>query len=305
MLRKRIAAAALFLALVAPARGWPQAELAINDLQVALWPEYDRPAVLVICQIELIPLAALPAKVSFRIPLAAGEPNAVAELQPDGRLITLAYDRRLDGEWAVIEFTAERPNVQIEYYDPGIERDGAARAFSYTWPGDYSVGNFEMRVQQPVGATEVTIVPVPIGAAPGDDGLTYHSVGMPRSQAGETVELTLAYVKDSDTLSVTTAPPPPVAAAPAPRSAPQSSSYAAVWLGGGALVVLGLGAFAWWRLRAAAAAPAAKRRSNGNKRSSSPGRRAGRAASFCPQCGKPAKPDDRFCHACGNRMPTA
>ncbi len=32
-----------------------------------------------------------------------------------------------------------RIEVQIEYYDPGLQKNADQRHFEYTWPGDYAV----------------------------------------------------------------------------------------------------------------------------------------------------------------------
>ena len=82
-----------------------QGSLALARLEVGLWPEYDRADVLVIYRGTIAPGAQLPAVVKLRIPALAGAPNAVAEDRGEG-LVSLAFDREVEGDWAEITFTA-------------------------------------------------------------------------------------------------------------------------------------------------------------------------------------------------------
>src|SRR3972149_1444508 len=64
----------------------PQVQPRLARLDISIWPEFDAPPAwpeldgppaLVITQAELAVDAALPALLTFRLPLAAGRPNAV------------------------------------------------------------------------------------------------------------------------------------------------------------------------------------------------------------------------------------
>jgi hypothetical protein len=82
---------------------------------------------------------------------------------------------RVDGEWTEVSFLAAAPAVQFEYYDPSLVKNGAERHFTYTWPGDYGVDALRIQVQQPVGASEMTISPALEPGSIGQDGLTHHN----------------------------------------------------------------------------------------------------------------------------------
>ena len=49
-----------------------------ETLTIDLWPEYDRPSMLVIYKGELSPAVSLPAEVTLRMPVEAGAPAVVA-----------------------------------------------------------------------------------------------------------------------------------------------------------------------------------------------------------------------------------
>lgn len=265
---------------VAPA----QAAIVLSSLEVDLWPDYDRPGVLVIYRATLAPGTLFPAPLRFRVPVAAGDPTAVAELRANGELANLEYDRRVDGDVAIVEFTATRPRIQIEYYAPRIRRDDATRSFTFTWPGDYEVGAFSVSVQQPDLASNLTIDPPAARGEQGPDGLLYRTVTRTGVAAGEAVDIVVSYEKVADELSVETMlPAEPISGGGSGTDAGGDLSYLAVTLGGVLAVVAAL-----------ALVIAVRSRRPGPERMA-----AGGAHGFCTRCGAPAGGGDRFCHRCG------
>ena len=125
----RVVTGALAVVLFAVSAAAPQPETVLSSLGIDLWPDYDRPGVLVIYRATIAPDVLLPTRLVFRIPAAAGLPNAVAERPADGQLMSLPYNRTVDGETARIDLMASRPIVQLKYYDPAITRDGVSRSF--------------------------------------------------------------------------------------------------------------------------------------------------------------------------------
>ena len=121
----------LILSVFLPLGVRAQTPLTLDSVQVQIWPEYDKPSVLVIYQMTLPATTPLPATVSVRIPTAAGDPNAVAVHQVDGSLINVDKTRQVSGDWATISFTTTGPEIQLEYYDPTLEINGSARHFQY------------------------------------------------------------------------------------------------------------------------------------------------------------------------------
>ncbi len=267
----------------------PQSGVVFTTLGIDLWPEYDRPGVLVIYRASIAPGVALPAQVTFRIPAAAGPPTAVAERQSDGQLISLPFERRVEGDTAFIELTATRPVVQMEYYDLSLERDGVLRSFTFTWSSDHDVGALSVSAQQPDLAQNLTTMPPATTRAPGVDGLMYHTISLAARKSGESVEVQLSYEKASDQLSTATM----LAAEPIP-SAPVAS-----FPGGTSdtqIVVIVMAVM----MAVATVAGAVVLRSR--RRMPPSGGLAGGAAGasrFCTQCGEGGAPDDRYCSRCG------
>lgn len=106
---KRILALLFLFTLLVPATVQAQREITLSVLEISLWPEYDRSSILVIYHATLPPEVSLPVELTFRIPAAAGDPNAVAIRQVDGALYSVAYERQVNGDWGLITFTATAP----------------------------------------------------------------------------------------------------------------------------------------------------------------------------------------------------
>ncbi len=165
---------------------------AIERLGVALWPEYDQPAMLVILRVQLAPGTALPAEVTLPIPASAGEPLAVAYTTADGALLNAPYTRQVQGDWALITLTSETPNAQVEYYQP-LQISGTQRDFLYEWPGGQDLGMLSYEVQHPVGAQAMTIDPPAQSSAPRPDGLLYSFADLGPVPGMETRQIQLSY----------------------------------------------------------------------------------------------------------------
>lgn len=300
MLKRSIALLLLALAIM-PVPGRAQADLRLARMEVALWPEYDRPSMLVLYKAALPASITLPVELTFRIPVAAGEPHAVAIQQPGGPLMNAGYTRQVNGEWALITFTATSPQVWLEYYDPGLNVESRQRRFEYRWPGDYAVDSFLIEVQQPTGASDLRVSPVTVTSRQGQDGLIYHSAEVGSFEAGETFTIRVEYQKDTSALSaddLDIQPSAPLAPVTTGRFDLRSLLPWALGILGLLLLVGG----GWWfwsssreevpvrdrRRRRAPATPAD---------ATAPG-----DGVYCHQCGKRASPGDRFCRSCGARL---
>jgi hypothetical protein len=270
-------------------------------MEVALWPEYDQPTMLVLYRAALPAEVTLPVELTFRIPVASGEPHAVAVQQPGGPLMTASYTRQVSGDWALITFTATSPQIRLEYYDPGLSKEGRQREFEYQWPGDYPVDSFLIEVQQPTGSTDMRISSVTATSSQGQDGLVYHTAEVGSFEAGEPFSITVEYQKDSDALTADDLEVLPSAPLNAEENVRFDARTWLPWILGG-LGVLLLAGGGWWYWRTnREEAPARDRR-----RRRAPSTPVDTAAPgdgiYCHQCGKRASAGDRFCRSCGARL---
>jgi hypothetical protein len=294
----------IFVCLMLSARpGRAQDGTSFSNLDVALWPEYDRQgSVLVIYKITLPPSVSLPADLTLRIPAAAGEPNAVAIQEADGVLRDVNYQRQVSGEWAAINFTATMPEIQFEYYDPALKKQGAQRNYEYRWPGDYPVDFLTIEVQQPLGASQMQFSPATDSSVTGRDGLVYYTKRVGDLPGGQTFSQQISYEKESDALTAGEQQVQPSAPMSSSPSTLGSLRAALPWVLGVLGVALLVGGAVWyWQ-------------SGKDKESGKPRRRRRSADSqpqptggaeghiYCHQCGKRAAPGDRFCRTCGTKL---
>lgn len=294
----RVTTSALGVMLLCVSGAFAQSPAVFNTLGVDLWPDYDRPGVLVVYRATIAPEVSLPARLVFRIPAAVGLPSAAAERTADGPLMTLPFERTVDGETALIILTASQPFVQLEYYDLAIARDGAKRRFAFVWLGGFEIRNFSISLQQPHLATNFTTVPDASTGQTSVDGLVYHMLSRTGVKAAETVVVQASYEKASDQLSVATiapvtAPPPTPATGNAATSDSSTTVIVLVAIFAGAAAVV-VGVVGLTRRRAGSA-----RRPPRAPRTAGSGPSDGKAARFCTQCGAGVGGGDRFCQRCG------
>ena len=285
------------MAVVRPLTVKAASETPFQEVTVDLWPEYDRASMLVILHIQLPASVTLPAQVTVRIPARAGDPNAVAVVGSDGRLLVAPYKRTVEGEWATLEITANSPGLQVEYYDT-LERDGARRRYVYRWPGDHAVEHLTLHIQQPVGAEDFTLTPAAGTPVREEDGLLYYTSDLGRLSVGESFTLEIDYAKKDDTLTVQQLSAQPSAPLENVEGQLSLSDWLPWGLGGLGLALI-LGGLVWyWRSGRSEAVPQASER----RRKHRP-RRQSKAETvevrYCPQCGTRAQPGDRFCRNCG------
>jgi hypothetical protein len=320
----KLAALLLIFAIAAsarPAGAQAQGEksVTLESVVVDVWPEYDQPAVLVIYHVTVAASTSLPATLSLSIPTAAGKPYAVAMQDANG-LYDLQYNLTPAGDWTKVTFTTPTPEVRVEFYDPGLARDGSKRSFSFRWPADYTVNNLVVQVQQPAGASGMTFLPDIGDGRQGNDGLTYFTQVVGEVTAGTAFTLDASYTKTADTLTNTETfkevqPNAPVDSA-TPGRVPLFSGISItplqlMLLAAGLTLILG-GAI-WYGIAAGNFGPLMRAVGIGRENQSSGRRRHARAAesdepdaaggaTFCHQCGKKSGPGDAFCRACGTKL---
>ncbi|MFP3854857.1 MAG: zinc ribbon domain-containing protein [Anaerolineales bacterium] len=279
----------LFILPFSSARG--QQDFTLEQLTVSFWPEYDQRAMLVIYQAQLPENTSLPTTVQLPLPAGVSSPHAVANTSDTGSLVNAQY-QLVPAEWGqLIEVTAESSTVWVEYYRE-LEIEGETRSFDYQWPGTISAAEFVFEVQQPPGAVDLTIMPIPSGQRVGPEGLTYRTGSFGSIQSGEEAELELSYRNPGEQLTVGAQPETPLDAVSTtpPESASQVNWQTPALIALALAGLLGVGFFLWQR-REKPAKPARSRR---RQSTATPTQ-----SKFCHQCGQQVKPQDKFCRHCG------
>jgi hypothetical protein len=258
----------------------------LENLAIFIWPDYDRPSVLVLLTGTLAGDEPLPAVVTVPLPEDA-QLNAVARIDSQERMVD---DIPYSTDAGNLTLTTPDPRFQVEYYLPYRVEDGQ-HVFRLTWLSDLSVERLEATVQRPRAAASLLTEPTAIQVLEGQDGLAYMRLPAQVVPPGQPYTLTVRYPMASTQLSVDRPPGgrgAPAAAPAAPGSAP---APAFGWPALAAVIGVGLiSALATWWLMRVRCAPAA---------GSTAEREEEVARRYCHACGRPVAREDRFCCDCG------
>ncbi len=285
----------------------------LAELTVDIWPDFDRPAVLVLLTGRVAADTPLPASVTIPLPPDA-DLNAVARITSDNLMIDdIAFTPGADS------VTLETPDARfrVEFYMP-YEQDGDERQFTYRWlAADLNVAELTATIQQPAAAGSLTVTPEAETIITGSDGLTYHNLAPLAVPAGEPFNIAVAYRADSDLLTASVLqvnePPPAIVEPPAEAGAAAVNWPLIFAVAAGVLVVAVVG---WQVILRRQTRPAARKPRPGTRgkrtQQTGKGRKpAGGAAAvgvdtgevnFCHQCGQRAQPGDKFCRNCGTAL---
>lgn len=267
----------------------------IESLAVEIWPDYDRPSVLVLLTGILPTDTTLPVTLTIPLPEDA-DVNAVAHITTEGTLtdqdITYSIS---DNELTV---TSPSPNFHVEFYMPYTAHE-LEREFAYTWEGNTAVTNLTAVIQQPLAASKINTTPDTNSTSIGSNGLTYHNLPPQSLAANEPFTVSAAYTMSSDTLTVDLQNNTAVNTQPSAAITSQPADTSLNWplliaiLG----FILILFAVIWQLL--------VHQKKNNKPRKpqkirSTPS--TSTKAKYCHHCGLPLQPKDKFCRDCGTAV---
>ena len=271
----------------------------LDSLAVELWPDYDRPSMLVLLTGTLPEGTPLPATLTIPVPSGA-EIHAVASFNEAGALLSNVEYTVSGGQMTL---TTPSLRFRVEYYDP-YEADGDQYSYTFDWQAGLSVAEAIVVVQQPRAAVDFTVTPAAAStAANRGDGLTYHTLPTRAVGANEPFTVAIAYTADAPVLSAPSQTLPGETAAPvATPESTTANGLDPLWLLAiaGALVLIG-GAWYLGR-RQGRAASRTRKPQPARPAKSRPAKESGGAAKYCHNCGKPAQSGDVFCRHCGAEL---
>ncbi|MCC7117021.1 MAG: zinc ribbon domain-containing protein [Anaerolineales bacterium] len=277
---------------VFPAYTAAQNNVALQNVGVQLWPEYDQPSMLVITDFNVPENTPLPIDLTFRIPKSANL-IAVANYQGNSALVDARYTGpKVSGDWQEFTVTLTSTAARFEYYDP-IVFNGNERTYTYVWAGDYAADQFALRALEPLDVTAFSATPQ-LPSITNEGERKYHNGSTLSLAQGEAYTLELQYVKTSKLLVVEQPNVQPAAPVNEDTQGRVSLSKALPYvLGVLGIILVAIGAY-FWRSGGQSAQP--------RRRVAKHSAKAESAEAYCPQCGERAKPGDRFCRTCGARL---
>ena len=277
---------------------------ALDTLEVELWPDFDRPAVLVLLTGTLADDIAAPATVTVPVPEEATV-NAVAHVNVESGQLENISDPDTSAPGS-ITFTTPSPTFRLEYYLP-YAVDGGRREFTFDWISDMTIDQVLTTVQQPAEASDFALSPASDQPTTGRDGLLYHPLAARALPAGESYSVTASYLLDGDQLTadVLDTQQPPVEG-PLPVIGDEASDEASDlnWalvaiVAGGLIIIAAVAWFLYTNNQSGRKRTSRPRPVRSSKKSPAPS--AGEVQ-FCHNCGQPVEAEDRFCRACGTAV---
>ena len=274
-----------------------QTAVTLQTLEVELWPDYDREAVLVLLTGTLSTNTPLPATITFPLPDNA-DFNVVARITPDNVMTDEGVMPQLAENQ--VTFTMPDGRFRVEYYQP-YSADDSQRSFTFSWQSDIPVEQMRVTIQQPVAASSLTVTPNPAAVSEGEDGLTYHVLPNQAVAAGEQVDVQVEYSMSSPQLTITFSNPdtPTADELPFLDAAPVENTpfdWRLLLIVLGVLILLGTAVYTLITHRQTSRHRPAKPKP----------RRADIAptgkVNFCHQCGQPIQSGDKFCRSCGTAV---
>ena len=273
--------------------GYAQKQVtAVDSLVIELWPDYDRPSVLVLLTGTLPADTEFPAAVTLPLPETA-QLNAIARIDSsDG---VMKDDIISTPGAGVIDFITPDPLFRVEYYFP-YRVNNNQRSFDFTWLADLSVKKLELRVQRPASANSLSTEPATENVVKRENGFDYHILPVRVVPAGQPFSVRVNYKMVTAQLSVEQLP-----SRGAGLQAPELSSESSAGSGTNwpivAIVAGGLIIVIFFVRQMASRRPL----SNTGKRRPAEAEEQSRA-DLCENCGRPVEEEDRFCGKCGTTL---
>ena len=290
---------ALWITCTSTPRALAQDPNRLSKLVVAVWPEYDQPAVLVLIDGTLADSASLPRQVSVLIP-TTGKILVTTWTTADGTYAPEQTSQSNDvGDgYARVTFTTNTAQYHVEYYDD-LVRGAPDKSIAFVYKADAPADQVTLSVQQPLKATNFAVDPAPQSMRNSTDGFKYADLQLPSIAANQSITAQVRYSKADPNPSIL-----PASSAPVPAVVTQvpASPWNNVFILA-ALVAVGLvavvGFFLFQRSREPVPAGAAAR--NRPRHSAERGDAGGNVAAFCTQCGFGLGSADVFCPKCGTK----
>ena len=176
-------------------------ESPFEELDFAIWPEYDHPGVLILLD-GTLRQEALPITLEFRIPNEAGAVGATFSEGDEEILFEVDVVERADGKWAVLDIPKGSKILRTGfYYDPFT--DSVERNIEYIIMLNQPLEHFHIQVQEPLSAESFRIDD-PTAQKTGDPShsFTNYTILVNELSAGTQKRISYSYRNPSRQLSM-------------------------------------------------------------------------------------------------------
>jgi cytochrome c oxidase cbb3-type subunit 3 len=301
-------------------------QLTVARLQLAIWPEYDDPRVLVIVRGELAPREAFPTRLTFPIPKQA-EIVGAGMISEDNQLILRPHEILPGDTQDFLTLDLPVPRFFIELYYTAFDVKEAQRRFVHTVAIPYPIEILEIDIQPPLQASQFVVAPQPMEQNTDRQGFTHAQFVYRNLDKEQVHQFTIAYTRMTTEPSVAKQQPLPTSQPTSPqgvaRGSPLSSPSAALGILTGVVVVFASGAWLWTNrqrhrateatseepvpyqhqeLTAASLSHPESQEAQGSNPNVALTPPSSQVPNFCSNCGHKLQSLDRFCAGCGRPL---
>jgi zinc-ribbon domain len=268
----------------------------LASLNIAVWPEYDQPLVLVQYDGELAAKDPLPRDISLLVPTGA-QINAAAYVASNGDYLNTDAPKTQDqGDgFTLVTFSLPATKFHLEYYYDAL-KGSPDKTMEFAYKAAEAADNVQLEIQQPLKAENFTTDPAAPIQTTDAHQFIYHVFNYATLNAGQVQRIKVSYTKSDPNPSIANLPTPAPASTQTSSAAGPSIPLVPAALVASGVALLALGGFAWWsrnrQVPVLVEAPEA-----GTRRK----RGAGGLGGFCSQCGRALAADDNFCPRCGTK----
>lgn len=280
----------------------------LSQMTIRMWPEFDKPGVLVFLIGQTAGDVPLPAKLKFTLPQGSSV-NAVAYLDSTNNVLSDKIEHTIDGQ--TVTMTSPNGNFHIEFYDPALTVNQQQRSYKFTWQQDFTIDQLMWEIEQPAGGANLKVDPAGGTTTTDQNGLMVYQFSQSSVAAGQVAAVSVTYDKSTTTLSAEAIATGSAQATPAPTQASTGGGGITPTVIAGIVLILVIAAIAIMYVRGgfpgigiqlAEPAPEEHERKPRGRAAKKVAKKPEPGRRFCPQCGEPAQPGDMFCRNCGTKL---
>lgn len=175
-------------------------DMEIGRMRIAIWPEYDAPGVLVICDGRFVDTGNFPAETTFLIPRGSMISDACS-LSPKGQHFCQLFTQKSNGEVDEVRVKLPYPNFYLSFHINPFKGDNPLRRLNYDIKTNHPIRKLEVDIQEPLRAEGFSIIP---GAKGMEElkGFRHYRYSFDNQAKGVTIPFEINYKKDDNRPSV-------------------------------------------------------------------------------------------------------
>ncbi|MCH7819912.1 MAG: zinc ribbon domain-containing protein [Candidatus Marinimicrobia bacterium] len=265
----------------------------VSSLKIDLWPEYDKPMVLVMIDGWIAESVELPIEVRLSV-MEGGSVHMGCSITPAGGHIHESFKEGTDGDGNYVTFVLRERQFHLEYYYNSF-RDTPFRKFDYYFKSPFNISNVQVEIKEPLGSTGFILNPPSKFPMKNRSGITIHSLNIGEVKIGEEIIISAEYSKND--------------LIPSNKRVNKFSStvdtykFLTILFGSILFILLGYAAFRW------SSAPSNTDKKHKKKSKKHKNRQPIMSKStdqnrinFCFQCGNELKSPFHYCGVCGTKI---